>query len=269
MKNQLDLSFYLEPPELNQRGTIEITALAPLSMVNSLPGTYFGSELKPTEHMIMGLLENALGWHFAKEIRRSTLKELASTAKKKHRKDPIYKDHPWLSGKSESTSNSTYFSLLQYHLNVNEVNLPKVMTYDDFWSMHLRDTGTSFYGGSRNYDYRLEELITRLRTKTEDKEDKTEFGDTAKFKKIALEDVYHTKERKINSKSVRGGYPMHYVSPKKRGYVIPESAYICAISLTTELAHLFNEQLNNPSAPTYLGHSESWVSVKWTPDAEF
>lgn len=219
--------------------------------------------------MIMGLVENALGWHFEKDIRRNMLQGLAKAAKKKHRKELAYKNHPWLSGKSDHTSNSSYFSLLQYHLNVDNVTLPKVMTYDDFWSMHLRDTGTSFYGGSRNYDYRLEKLITRLRTKTEDKNDKTEFGDTAQFKRIALEDVYNTAEKKINSKSVRGGYPMHYVSPKKRGYVIPESAYICTVSLTPELAQLFNQRLNNPSAPTYLGHSESWVSIKWTPDARF
>ena len=36
---EIDLSFYLDPPELTVEGILEITALAPLSMVSSQPGT--------------------------------------------------------------------------------------------------------------------------------------------------------------------------------------------------------------------------------------
>ncbi|MEM9836143.1 MAG: hypothetical protein AAF828_06555, partial [Bacteroidota bacterium] len=113
--NTINLDFYLQPPELTEVATLEILALAPLSMVANQPGTYFNGRSQPTPAMVQGVLENALGWHFEHSFRRDILKSLAKKAKKLHRKNVEYKNHPWLSGKAEMSSGSGYFSLLQYH----------------------------------------------------------------------------------------------------------------------------------------------------------
>ena len=85
---QIDLSFYLEPPELIQRGKLTICVLAPLSMVSQQPGSYFRSELSPTKDMLYGLVENAAGWHFHEDQRKVIIKGLVKAVKKKFGKDP-------------------------------------------------------------------------------------------------------------------------------------------------------------------------------------
>jgi len=273
----LDLSFYLEPPELAVEGVLEITPLAPLSMVSAQPGTYFRTELVPPTQMVFGVLENALGWHLPDKTRKEVMKGLAKRAKKLHGKNNNYKGSDWLSGKPASAAKSKYFSLLQYHLALGTADLPDdLMTYDDLWSMHLRDRGMNYIGGSRIYDYRLEELITNLRSSASDfkKMDKTEakarakekyeVGDRKEFVRIPLEELTTTDERKINAGSLGGRYPMYYVSPKKRGFVITDKSYSIPACTTNKLANLFEEHLAKPVAPTYLGTSEGWISLKWT-----
>ena len=278
---KIDLSFYLEPPELTVEGTLEITALAPLSMVTSQPGTYFRTALKPPVQMVYGMLENALGWHFSLALRKDILKGLATAAKKKHRKNPAYKGHPWLKGKPTTTALTNYFSLLQYHLQVEEADDPEMaMAYDDLWSMHLRTKKINFIGGSRGYDYRLEKLITQLRTSASEfkkmspkeakmrKDEKYEVDENAKFAKMEVEEVYKTDKRKIHCSSLKNGFPMYYVSPKKRGFIVPVDAYLVPFRATDSTYQLISKALFNPAAPTYLGTSEGWVSVKLVNDVE-
>ena len=267
--NTIDLSFYLDPPELTVSGTLHVTPLAPLSMVTSQPGTYFRSELTPPEHMLHGAIENALGWHFHDSnnegpSRKDLLKQLAKLAKKRHRKNPDYgKDHPWLSEKPEYTARSKYFSLLQYHLRIEPAAVPDdLMSYDDLWSMHLRDRGMNFVGGSRAYDYRLEHLITRLRTP----DGGVEVGDRKEFERIDLEDLATTEAPKINAGSLGERFPMYYVSPKKRAFVTTRSGYVHRVRTTPGVARLLTEHLSQPTAPPYLGTNEGWVSLEWTAD---
>ena len=270
----LDLSFYLEPPEPTVSGTLVLEALAPLSMVSAQPGTYFRTETTPPAAMIYGLLENALGWHFPLAQRKDILKGLAKTAKKKYRKNTEYKDHPWLSGKPRTSSKSGYFTLLQYHLSFGDIGADAgAMVYDDLWSMHLRDTGMNFPGGSRHYDSRLETFISTLRTSTStfkklDKSEakqraaeKYELGDRKEFSTIPLDEVYSLEERKLNPKSFREGYPMYYVSPKKRGFVEPSAPYRVPYRTTPGVQSLLEATLPSPTAPLYLGTSEGWVSA--------
>lgn len=273
----LDLSFYLEPPELTVSGMLEITPLAPLSMVSAQPGTYFRTELTPPVQMVYGLIENALGWHLPDKTRKEALKGLAKRAKKLHGKKDSFKGSDWLSGKPATAAKSKYFSLLQYHLKLSEAEVPDdLMTYDDLWSMHLRDRGMNYIGGSRIYDHRLENLITKLRSsaaefKAMDSKDakaraaeKYEVGDRKEFVRIPLEELTTTDERKINAGSLGDRYPMFYVSPKKRGFVATDIGYDLPVQTTSQLADLFADHLTNPVAPTYLGTSEGWVTLKWT-----
>jgi CRISPR-associated protein Cas5 len=284
---QIDLSYYLEPPVLTVSGTIEVLPLAPLSMVSAQPGTYFRTELVPPVQMVYGLIENALGWHLpvnkSKEgiqtgpIRSDVLKGLAKRAKKLHGKKQQYKGSDWLSGKPAETSKSKYFSLLQYHLQIDRAEVPTdLMTYDDLWSMHLRDRGMNFIGGSRIYDHRLEDLITNLRTSAakfkamDNKEaksradEKYEVGDRKEFVRIPIEELTTTDERKINAGSLGDRYPMYYVSPKKRGFVVTHQPYCMNVQTTKTVSKLLTQKLNEPTAPTYLGTSEGWVALNWS-----
>ena len=124
----MDFSFFSEPPEHTVSGLLQIEALAPLSMASGHPGNYYQSLRSPTPHMLYGMLENALGWHFAEDVRKDLFKQLQKAAKKANKKDA---KSPWLTAQPE-TSDSKYFSFLQYHL-VFELSIfePDTLTYDD------------------------------------------------------------------------------------------------------------------------------------------
>lgn len=263
----IDLSFFTEPPELEQRLTLEIAALAPLSMVSAQPGSYFRSEISPTVDMIHGLLENALGWHFEDKTRRLIFKALQKAAKKKHSKNKSYKNSDWLIGKPME-SGSGYFSLLQYHLSLEEVKVDmQPLSYDDLWSMHLRTKGDSFIGGSRSYDNSLEGLISLSRKKLRGEDDKDlppaiTFGDKKGFVNLSLKELQQITEGKIKTTSLKPYFPHYYVSPKVRGYVIPKYNYVYKATCSRKLANLIAHAIKYPEGPLYLGSNDGWVDIK-------
>lgn len=273
---KLDLSFFLEPPEQTTLAELTIDALAPLSMVSSQPGSYFRSELAPTDFMLYGMLENALGWHFSynpkDKVRQKIIKGLAKQAKKSNKKNAAYKDHPWLSGKADE-SRCGFQSLLQYHLSIELISqVDDFMTYDDLWSMALRDSGENFSGGSRHYDFRLENLMNLskaqdpskpLNSKTKKHAPYISFGDRKGFVRYTLKELLALKEGKVNTTSLKPNFPMYYSSPKKRGYIVPEQPYTYEVKCTPNLADLLARAINEPAAPLYLGSNDGWVDAKW------
>ncbi len=269
MSNTLDLSFFLEAPELTAHAELVITPLAPLSMVSSQPGTYFLSEVAPTDHMIYGLLENALGWHFHKDLRNELRKQLSKLAKKDRAVAKTYKGTDWLAGKLEA-SGSGYESLLVHHVRLSPKRIPRpAISYDDLWSMHLHDKGGSFLGGSRNYDAALEALMTAARSK--DEAVKVEFGDRTIFDRMSLSEAMAARGAKIHVDSIREAFPLYYVSPKKRAYVEfagdgdaespPFFSY--EISTTAALSAVLAKAVADPAGPLYLGSNDGWVDAKW------
>lgn len=266
----MNFQFYIEPPDLSLQGQIEIEALTPLSMVPTQPGVYYRTHQAPTKQMLMGMFENALGWHFSEEIRKDMIKSLAKAAKKAQGKNILWKDHPWLLGKSDANE-SGYISLLQYHLETRLVHQPPIKAFDDLWSQHLRDVGGNFVGGSRNYDYRLEPLIEKSRTQDENqpkvkgKHPKfIEFGDRKEHQAIdLLEELLKQQSGKIKAKSIHPYFPRYYVSPKVRGYIIPEGSYRYQVHTTTRLAAMLKTVIDNPAAPLYLGTNDGWINLKW------
>lgn len=275
--NKLDLSFFLEPPDLTVHAEMTISALAPLSMVSSQPGSYFRTELSPTDNMLYGMLENALGWHFSDDakkdnVRTNISKGLSKQVKKVNRKKEEFKDHPWLSGKFKE-SQSGYKSLLQYHVKFELIKMPEVeMTYDDLWSMANRTESDSFIGGSRNYDFKLETLINLskkedtskpINKKTKKHPVYISFGDRAEHQTYTLKELLELKEGKAKTTSLKPFFPMYYSSPRKRGYVIPKSSYIYKVLCTPKIAKLLEAAISEPSAPLYLGSNDGWVQVNW------
>ncbi len=266
----LDMSFFLEAPELSATAELVITPLAPLSMVSSQPGTYFLSEVAPTNHMIYGLLENALGWHFHKDLRNELRKELSKLAKKSKAAAKTHKGSDWLAGKLEP-SGSGYESLLVHHVRLSLKQVPRpTMSYDDLWSMHLHDKGGNFLGGSRNYDAALEALMTAAKSK--DESVKVEFGDRTGFDRMSLAEAMTTRGAKIHVDSIREAFPLYYVSPKKRAYVEFEQhnpseappAFHYEVQTTEILSAVLAKAVADPAGPLYLGSNDGWVDAKWT-----
>ena len=61
----MDLSFYPRPPRPHRARCPLIRALAPLSLVSAQPGSYYRATA-PSDAMLLGLVENALGWHLGR-----------------------------------------------------------------------------------------------------------------------------------------------------------------------------------------------------------
>lgn len=259
----MDFSFFSEVPEHTVSGTLQIEALAPLSMASGHPGNYYQSLRSPTPFMLYGMLENALGWHFAEDIRKGLFKQLQKDAKKANKS---HAKLPWLSALPE-TSDSKYFSFLQYHLEFEpSIFEPATLTYDDLWSQHLRDPSkSSFFGGSRHYDASLENTINRVRSKN------LEFGDKAEFQKVTPEQLDNLPDgSKVKYTSIRHLFPQYYASlPTVREYVEPvrtnkkndEPDYLFRFNTTQKVLDMLVKAIENPAAPLYLGSNDGWINA--------
>lgn len=256
----MDFSFFSEPPEYTVSGLLQIEALAPLSMASGHPGNYYQSLRSPSPHMLYGMLENALGWHFAEDIRKDLFKQLQKGAKKANKSEA---KSAWLTALPE-TSDCKFFSFLQYHLEFKpSLFEPATLTYDDLWSQLLRDSGRSFFGGSRHYDASLESTINRVRAKA------IEFGDRAGFEDIKPDALDSLPDgAKVKYTSIRQLFPQYYASlPTVREYVEPvrnnkkngDPDYLFRFNTSQKVLEMLTEALDNPAAPLYLGSNDGWV----------
>ncbi|RYZ87103.1 MAG: hypothetical protein EOP06_13280, partial [Proteobacteria bacterium] len=201
MNMTLDLTLLREKPDFSARAQLKVEALAPLSMVVKMPGKYYRSQSVPSDIMLWAMLENALGWHIA-EIER---KKLLDDLKKKH--------------KSEAPLSGVKFgSLLSWHVRfVGPHFEPPMLRYDDLWSQHLR--GSSFPGGSRNYDQSVIPLMNAERGKKVTFSEKT----TSRKDDTVIRNFVDADD--INLTALRPYFPQYYISPTPREYVEPEMAY--------------------------------------------
>ena len=238
---------------------LKIDALAPLSMVAAQPGAYYRSQPAPTDFMLYGVLENALGWHLSATPRKQVIDDLKKLAKKVAKKSKGWAESPWIGGKPVGSPEIGFVSLLQYHVAFEGPHVfPAVDTFDDLWSQQLRDTGRSFFGGSRHYDASLSGLMTRQRR------GEVEFGDRAEHESFTDDALQHAPEgAKIQYKSVRGKFPHYYVSPTVREYVIPRSPYLFRLRTTPTVSALLKDAFNDPAAPLYVGSNDGWVDVSY------
>jgi CRISPR-associated protein Cas5 len=260
---KVDLSFFLEAPELSESGILEIKALTPLSMTASQPGTYYRSQPRPTEEMLYGLLENAMGLHFPENVRKDILEKLRKQAKKELGRGDPRKESSWLKGDHDKESNSGYVSLLQYHLEFETVFVPETLHFDDLWTRHARSSGMEFPGGSRNYDIRLERIMNLAG------EDKITIGDRSKHDIRAPEEIPDVMEEDdVHVRALRPQFPQFYQSPTKREYVVPKEPYRVRLQTTENLAEKLQSAIKNPKAPLYLGNSDGWVHLKWKDTVE-
>ena len=278
----IDLSFFLEPPELDTHATLTIEALAPLSMSSAHPGTYYRSQPAPTEAMLYGMLENALGWHFPEDVRSDLLKKLRKEAKSELGRGHPLKEAPWITGDEDAESGSGFVSLMQHHLKFETAMLPETTHFDDLWTRHLFRGSDSFRGGSQNNDYRVEALVNSVSSKRVllDRKEKSDIQSP----KEALDPTNSDKVAiRLASKllwafnfgfelpgavtayegALRPFYPTYYRSPKPREYVIPARPYRYRVKTTSTVCSLIESALGDPQAPLYLGTNDGWVEASW------
>ncbi|WP_157621241.1 type I-E CRISPR-associated protein Cas5/CasD [Salisaeta longa] len=253
----IDFSFFLEPPELDVAAVLTIEALTPLSMSTAQPGTYYRSQPAPSEAMLYGLLENALGWHFPEDVRTDVLKQLRQAAKDELGHGHPLKKEPWITGDEDSESASGFVTLLQYHLEFETAFLPETTHFDDLWARHARSTGTQFSGGSRNYNIGIERVMNLKGAEA------INFGDRSSYKIRDPEKLLDVEAGdKVHVNALRPHFPQFYVSPTKREYVIPEGAYRYRIRTSATLAEMLGAALEAPAAPLYLGSNDGWVEAR-------
>jgi CRISPR-associated protein Cas5 len=237
---QIDLALLKPPSDFSARAILTIDALAPLSMVAKMPGKYYRSQPEPSDLMLLGLLENALGWHLGSPERDTVLKYLE-------------KRHKSRAGRS----GVGYASLLHWHVRFTMRRIPDAMHYDDLWAQHLR--GSSFAAGSRNYDRATIPLMNAKR-----RGDITT-GDTADAGKDSALIRDFKSGDKVHLNVLRPHFPQYYASPTPREYVVPNGPYRYTVETSPEVAARLAAAIENPAAPLYLGSNDGWVEATWEP----
>lgn len=225
-------------PEFSAIGMLTIHALAPLSMVPKMPGKYYRCQPAPTNEMLYGMLENAMGWHIGLTEREQIMKPLEKRL-----------------GKTTSISGVGFRSLLQYHVRFGFGILPTVTHYNDLWSQHLH--GSSFIGGSREHSYEAIPLMNAFADKKIQVNDRAEAG-----KEPDLLTSFQDGQT-VHLNVLRPYFPQYYISPTSREYVVPNGPYQFRVETSPEMAKLLADACTNPAAPLYLGSNDGWVDVEW------
>jgi len=237
-----DLNLIAGAPDFSSQAILSISTLSALSLVAQMPGKYYRSQSAPTDMMVLGLLENALGWHIGESDRLKIIKDLA----KKHK----------LPGTGEK-SGVGFRSVLQFHIRFGTRMGPDdkaVSRFDDYWSQHLRTGGIESFGGSREYDSRLNALRTAVANKTitiTDSKGITSEEDALAFKP----------GDKINISAIRALLPRYYSSPTAREYVETSHDYRYALHTSQSIMQALGDAISDPQAPLYLGSNDGWVDA--------
>ena len=234
----IDIQSLNSEPDFSTTAILTVDALAPLSMVAKMPGKYYRSQSAPTDEMLYGLLENALGWHIAEKERNELIKKLQKQHKQTARESGV-----------------GFQSLLQFHMRFGLSYMPNVMHYDDYWSQHL--SGPSFVGGSREYDAQAIPLMNAIASK------KVIVNDRAEAKKEPELLTSFEEGQTIHLNVLRPYFPQYYISPTPREYVVPDSFYMYRVETSATLAQMIAEAVADPAAPLYLGSNDGWVDVQW------
>ena len=223
----MDLTILKQKPEKNSTAILHIFPLAPISLVSNLPGSYYRSQRTPSDHMLYGLLENLLGWHFDSEQRKLIFKDIQKAFKKEHKvelKEAHFK------------SESGYLPLIGHLVDFGLKYLPPTRGYDDYWTQHLKGSDKRHFDGVRNVDARVHKKLNEVRNATE-------------------------KEQRQFMKEWGNQLPNFYSSPKRREYLIPEGTYQIQMNTNESfLAEVESAVFENNVG--YLGNTEGWVHLE-------
>lgn len=222
----IDISLLFEEPKLDTTVCLIIKPLAPLSMVNNLPGSYYKTERVPTKQMLCGLFENLLGWHFSEKDRPKIFKEMQKHHKKQFKRQ-IEKEE----------SESGYQLLLGYYFETTpQVLIPVLKHYEDLWTQHLIGADERHSNGAIHYDWSIEN----------------------QREKVKNESKLHTDFFKAN----QGKFPQYYRAVPKREFVIAQSDYRLKLIIDARLLSKLKSVVEENNIG-YLGTSEGWVDISF------
>ena len=230
MKN-IDLSILGKDPDLSALIKLHIKPHAPISMVSELPGSYCKALLYPDKHILCGLLENVLGWHFSRKD-REIIREEIENIRKKVKKEYI-----------PPTIRSIFIPLLSDFFELDSVRIVSTDSpffYNDFWKRAFRrqDSGKVHSGGTQNIDYTL--VVEKYRFMCEKERSPQE---KEKFLKDNIDRI-----------------SFFYTTPTNREYLFFEGSYECVIKMDPQLVDLLSKTLSSQNIG-YLGNSEGWVTL--------
>lgn len=226
----MDISFLFEKPEKDIQAILMIEPLAPLSIVSTLPGSYYKSLDKPTKANLCGMFENVMNWHIGPKNRSKIFKKMKQ----------VYKKNFKITDFEIETSAVGYTSLIGHLFDIELSLVPTIGTrYDDYWTQHLKDTDARHLKGTSNLSYHL----IKEKRKIPSENGKVSDSDYTIF----LKEYY-------------SNFPMYYTSPTPREFIVLDGNYQIKLSIS---AHLFKdlEKSLDENNIAYLGTNEGWVNL--------
>ena len=227
----VDLSILSKEPTRERQAILTIEPLAPLSIVSTLPGSYYKSLDKPTKANLCGMFENVLGWHIGNKDRSDILKKMKAVYKKSYK----------IAGFEVETSAVGYKSLLGHLFEIELPVIPAIVArYDDYWTQHLKHDDARHLKGTPNLSYHLISKKRQLPTDDKGKVSDKTFGE---FLKENCSD-----------------FPMYYSSPTPREFIVVQGNYEIKLSINSYLLEGLKQSLTENNL-AYLGTSEGWVDL--------
>jgi CRISPR-associated protein Cas5 len=221
-----DIKYLLEPPNLIKNVVLTIQPLAPLSMVNSMPGSYYKTEHAPDKFMLCGLFENILNLHLAQDDRNA----IRNRIKKYYEKE--YKINY-----EREISNVGYRPIINHLFEIDSLFVkPQLQFYEDVWTQHLIGADERHLKGVVNYDWRIENDMIGLKKRNVTQEKNRYFVDN------------------------KNRFPRYYRSPQQREFLIIKGYYGYKLKMTLQLFDMLALAVDNNNIG-YLGTSEGWVNL--------
>ena len=232
MKINLDILF--QKPEKTVKTMLTIEPLAPLSMVSTMPGSFYKTLAEPSKFHLCGALENTLGWHFEDKDRKAIQKRV----------NKFYEKVLKLSNPEWFSSEVGFLPITHHLFEILPLKvLPAVTFYKDLWKqMRKRSDGYSHPNGTMNMSYEIIPLKMDLA--------RTEKGTVTND---AITEFY---------KENIGKYPMYYTSAGNREFVlITEGMYRYNLLMTEGFYNALEIAISENNL-AYLGTNEGWVNLK-------
>jgi CRISPR-associated protein Cas5 len=227
-----DLSILFHEPVKDKQVMLTIEPLAPLSIVSTLPGSYYKSLDKPTKANLCGMFENVMGWHIGSKDRSKILKKMKQVYKKSYKITDF-----------EVEISTVGYTCLIGHLFDIELPVCPIPTcrYEDVWKQQLYRDGYAHPNGTPNLSYELIPLKKHLDKK-----------DNGTVTNDAIGKFY---------KENKGDFPMYYTSPRKREFIVLDNNYQFKLLMSSRLFEELSQGMNENNI-AYLGTNEGWVNLK-------
>lgn len=239
-----DLSILFQKPEKDKQVILTIEPLAPLSIVSTLPGSYYKSLDKPTKANLCGMFENVMGWHIGKKDRSKIFKKMKQVYKKSYKIKEF----------EVETSAVGYTSLLGHLFKIELPFCPAIVArYDDLWTQHLKHNDKRHMDGTANLSWQV------IKQKSSLQNSLIEIDNDATLDK---KEKKKQKDNKVNAfvKENFSKLPLYYSSPTPREFIVLDGNYQIKLSMSSHLLKGLELSLQENNL-AYLGTNEGWVNL--------